>query len=94
MIMNESDTGNFCHKNCKECSSDLRFNLLEIKSGKISLRDLNEELSKHDHPSSRKNKENKNRTKCDAIKELKFHYLYHHTNKEVIQEINAELKTD
>ncbi|RMZ93527.1 hypothetical protein BpHYR1_000621 [Brachionus plicatilis] len=69
----------WCTEKCNQCNANVRFRLTEISTE--NKKNIIEELKKHKHPSSRKDQNNENRSKYNAINELKTHYLKHHNPK-------------
>ncbi|CAF0975069.1 unnamed protein product [Brachionus calyciflorus] len=79
-----------CFENCENCNSALNYRLSDLAEDKMTRAEVIEELKIHGHPSSKKNKNNKNRTKVEAINELKNHYLRIHRTD--INESDSALK--
>ncbi|RNA02663.1 ubiquitin carboxyl-terminal hydrolase 7 [Brachionus plicatilis] len=67
---------NWCKEECKDCTATVRFRLTELTCE--TRKNLVDELKRHQHPTSRRDQYKKNRSKDEAMNELKAHYLKNH----------------
>jgi len=73
----------FCDENCRNCSIEPLYSIEQLKTINENRRligqvKLNDELSRHGHPKSRKMQNNKFRNTEQALSELLEHYHYFH----------------